>query len=116
MKSEVLISERSQQVINDLGQLVYPKEAFLITKKETNDRMIGFTMTFRTYSLTFENGGTEITIWVKGVGIETANMFLGDIHESKKIANMLGAEICSYKTNNKVPVAFKYNKMKSILK
>jgi len=88
----------------------------LITDFELNEKNNGFKISFRYYDITQENGGFETTLWVANCNKDLAKGFCGLNYEYKRFAKRVGATITSFKTDNKVPVKFTFDKIKNRLK
>jgi len=92
------------------------KMACLITDFEVNNKTNGFKISFRLYNISEGIGGFETTLWVSNCDKSLAKMFCGFKNDYKNAEQLAGAKITSTKTDNKVPVKFRFETMKKTLK
>ena len=94
--------DTTTQVFNDYGKLVNPVNLYVVTELKKWANGTGFTVSFRTYSETFENGGFETTLSIKGIEANELDSFLTTVSKAKVIASQMGGELTTYSTNNRI--------------
>lgn len=92
------------------------KIACLITDFETNEYTKGFKLSFRLYNVSEGIGGFETTLFISNCDKSLAKMFCG-LKANYRYAELLtGSKITSFKTDNKVPAKFRFEKVGEKLK
>lgn len=106
-----MITKEKIEYLNSNGD----KMVALITNLEENPCTKGFRLSFRLYNTSEGIGGYETTLCVANAPSSLAKMFCGSKEEYNTAAKMIGAEILSSKTNNRVAAKFQFSQIKKLL-